>query len=290
MITTGQKIAYLANSILRYAEPKICPYCASSHTHEIDRKYLVTRLLECQHCHLYFRHPYETQASNRSFYQKAYTEKDKLTTDLPSPEGLEALKAINFKTDSNKHAARLIRLFQCLYPSVNALNIIDYGASWGYISYQFLQAGMSVQSFEISAPRAQYGNDNLGLDIKTRVEDLTPGADIFFSSHVIEHVPSISAMLDQAIKLIRPGGYFIALCPNGSDGFRLSNPSGFHQAWGKVHPNYLNDKFFRHVFKSQPHYIGSSPIHFDAISAWNGLGQYTDNLDGEELLLIAKIA
>lgn len=289
MITFKQKLSYLLDSTLRVSESKHCPYCKSDSTKIIDRKFIVTTLLECNNCHLYFRHPYETQSSNSKFYQIEYKEKDNLTTELPSPEELKHLIKINFNTASNKNADRLIKIFEALCESLNGKKIIDYGASWGYISYQLKSAGLDVQSFEISKPRAAYGNNHLGLSIVENINNLAPGVDIFFSSHVIEHVPSIQEMIGHAKDLTAKNGYFIALCPNGSAAFRASQAEAFHRFWGKVHPNLLSGNFYKYVFKDNPYYIGSNPINYEAIKSWDKNSQIVDSLSGEELLIIARL-
>lgn len=289
MLALKQKFEYFIDSALRYNEPLTCPSCGHQHVELVDRKHLVTRLFECRNCFLYFRHPVESTKSNFSFYQKEYAEEDDITTNLPSDERLEELRSKSFATDSNRSAKRLLDLFGAILPSLDGVKIVDYGTSWGYISYQFKEAGMDVQSFELSGPRARFGNQKLGLNIQTSVDGLKGGNDIFFSSHVIEHVPSVSEMVDIGRGLLKKGGYFIAICPNGSPEFRQKSERDFHLAWGKVHPNYLNAKFFANTFKNNPHYIATSPFDLETIRNWDQRSQVVGNLEGGEIFVIAKI-
>ena len=219
MLTTSQKIEYFLESSFRYFSKVKCPNCDSVKCVLIDSKYIVTRLFECSDCHLCFRHPVEKNSVNEKFYQDDYKESDSITATLPDKDSLKNLIAEGFKT-GNKNADRYIKLFKTLFKEGKKPNIVDYGSSWGYISYQIKNAGYSLQSFEISKTRAAYGNQNLGLDIRTNEKELKEGVDIFFSSHVIEHHPDLRGMLDLAAKLLSPGGYFIALSPNGSASFR----------------------------------------------------------------------
>ena len=156
------------------------------------------------------------------------------------------------------------------------------------MSYQFKKRGMSIQSFEISRPRANYGNTNLNLDIKSNLEDLKPGNDIFFSSHVIEHVPSIPDMINASKKLLSTGGFFIAECPNGSEEFRKKN-SNFSKAWGLVHPSYLSEDFYQWIFKECPYLILTSPYDLNQIKKWDQVSQVTHETSGDQLLVIAKL-
>lgn len=290
MLALKQKFEYFIDSALRYSEAQECPSCGSKHVEQIDRKHVVTRLFECKNCFLYFRHPVESTKSNFSFYQKEYAEDDDITTNLPTDEELKQLRAKNFATESNRSAKRLIDLFGAFLPNIEGAKIVDYGTSWGYISYQFKKAGMDVQSFELSVPRARFGNEKLGLNIKTSASELKGGNDIFFSSHVIEHVPKVSDMLATGKGLLKKGGYLVTICPNGSPEFRQKNAHDFHLAWGKVHPNYLNAKFFANAFRDYPHYIASSPFDLKAIKNWDQKSQVIGNLEDGEIFAIAKIS
>ncbi|GHB62892.1 class I SAM-dependent methyltransferase [Persicitalea jodogahamensis] len=105
-------------------------------------------------------------------------------------------------------------LFSNIAP--NDISILDYGSSWGYQSFQFLKEGYNCSSYEISKQRAEFGNNKLRLNIQTDEQSLPEFNDIFFSSHVIEHVPSPSKMIKLGTKLLKENGYFIEISPNGS--------------------------------------------------------------------------
>ena len=288
MLSGTQKIKYLIESALRVGEKIACTNCGSSDCRQIDRKYFFTRLFECNKCHLYFRHPVEKVNQNEKFYQEDYIEKDKITAALPGKEELEAWKLDGF-SHGNKNAKRYRDLFERIFPGLSSsTRIIDYGSSWGYTMWQLNQFGYDVEGFEISRPRAAYGEQNLGLTIRTNEADLRGENDIFFSAHVIEHHPFIPGMIELAQKLLKNNGYFIAISPNGSTQYREKEPEGFHRAWGKVHPNYLNVDFYKSIFKDLPYYIGSSPFNLEKIGPLDDKQQITDTLTGEELLVIVK--
>jgi transcription elongation factor Elf1 len=287
MLTRKQKIKYLLDSFLESGKKVQCVYCKGKQCKEIDRKYSVTKLMECQNCHLYFRFPVDKKDENVNFYQTEYQESDELTTHIPDISLLEEIKAGRFMY-GNKNADRFLDLFAKLFPEEKSLRIIDYGSSWGYTSYQFQQAGHEVQGFEISRPRALYGIKNLGVDICMDEKILRKENHIFFSYHVIEHHPDISSMIHLAKSLLVDGGYFIAFSPNGSPQFREKNKEVFHRFWGKVHPNFLNGDFYKHVFQNQAYYITSSPTSWDNIHPLQKNETFVGDLSGEELIVIAK--
>lgn len=289
MLTFKQKIEYLISSTYHYFQPIHCPSCASKAATLIDRKYYVTKLLECKNCHLRFRHPLESIKSNGLFYQEEYEEADGITTVLPSEAELQQMISTSFAQHPQRCADRYIAIFEALLGNTNGATVVDYGSSWGYLSYQLKEKGMQVRSYEISRPRAHFGNRQLGLDIKTSEQELEGGNKIFFSSHVIEHLPDISSMVSLASSLTTKDGLFIALCPNGSQEFQKKSPTAFHQSWGKVHPNMLTPKYYQHLFRRNPVMVVSNPYNIEAIRAWDQNSQVVGNMDGEELMVIALL-
>jgi hypothetical protein len=283
----NQRTSYLLDSALRYFSDRRCPYCNSRSNVVIDRKYVVSRLLECQDCHLYFRHPKDKVGFNADFYQDTYEEFD-LTTNIPGPGKLEEYKRNNFRGSGKDYADRIEYMKAML--SRRPIRIVDYGTSWGYASYQFRQAGFEVQPYEISRPMAEKGNALLGLDIKYKVEELKPGNDIFFSSHVIEHMPDIKFLTSTASRLLTAEGLFIAYSPNGSKAYRQEHPQFFSSLWGMVHPNFLNVDFYSTIFKDHPYLITSSPYGDSRLfSSWDQASQIVDKTNGEELLVVCAI-
>lgn len=280
------KYHYLLKSILNFNTAKQCPYCSLKKGKIIDRKFIVTTLNQCSNCNLFFRHPLDTIAFNYKFYQEEYEQKDGLTTDLPSDIELEALTTKNFK-NSVKDYNEKIDILKSLHNNLS-LKIIDYGANWGYASFQFNRAGFDVQSYEISLPRARFGK-KIGLEILTDENKLTGDVDIFFNSHVIEHLPDIKSMFIIAKRLLKEDGYFISYCPNGSFYFKKLNPKSFHKYWGQVHPNYLCSEFFSKAFKDVPYLIGSNLSSQKDIIEWDKNSQQILDVSGSELFVFAKI-
>lgn len=281
------KVEYLLRSASRYFSPVVCTNCGHTIASKVDQKYFFTRLFECQRCYLQFRHPSDSVSFNEKFYQSDYEQDDGITTDLPDTQTLQQMLSTDF-SGSAKNADHVVDLWKSIFPDVKSIRAIDYGSSWGYMSYQFLKKGIQTQSFEISRPRAAFGNKHLELSIKSDANDLQPDNDLFYSSHVIEHVPSITDMVNTAKRLLKPDGIFLAECPNGSKAFRDQNESNFHQGWGLVHPNYLSDKFYQELFRKNPYFITSAPFDLAAIKKWDGVSQVTHDTAGGQLLIIAK--
>ena len=145
--------------------------------------------------------------------------------------------------------------------------VLDYGCSWGYGVYQLCTAGYNTVGYEISVPRMRYGIEKLGITGFTDVGKITGDLDVFFSAHVLEHVPDLNAVFDVAKKLLKPGGIFIAVTPNGSVSFRKKMPFNFHRLWGKVHPILLTDEFITANLNQHLILMGSMPLKDKFINA-----------------------
>ncbi len=85
------------------------------------------------------------------------------------------------------------------------------------------------------------------MEIKTSLGDVTPPFDAVFSSHVLEHLPNPLESLRQMANLTSPGGYVIAVTPNGSPEFQTRDPQSYHRIWGFVHPVLITAEFFRRL-------------------------------------------
>jgi 2-polyprenyl-3-methyl-5-hydroxy-6-metoxy-1,4-benzoquinol methylase len=282
MLSTVEKIKYFLWAGVHYpfAETS-CPACGNADTERIIRKALVTTLYQCRGCGLRFRFPKDTLKRSDEFYQHAYQQA--VTTDCPQPRELERLIATGFK-DSGRDFAGYIDVIRGQGLKPNAV-ILDYGSSWGYGSWQLKQAGYRVYSFEISAPRAQYGREHLDCRTLDSPESCPEKVDLFFSAHVIEHLPNPNLLWEAARQTLKPDGLVILFMPNGDPAREQMNPSSYHQVWGKVHPLLLTATALNAM--AQAHgFVGrafSAPFDLAAIGS-----DAPGDLAGDELLYIAR--
>lgn len=148
----------------------------------------------------------------------------------------------------------------------------------------------------ISQTRAEFARAELGIDCKSDVSEavfdgsLSNAFDCFFSAHVLEHVPSPSRVIKLARLALRPGGLFVAFTPNGSEAFRRADPRAWHLLWGQVHPNFIDDRFYRHALAANELYLDTSPAKLDLLQRF-GKGERVQNpeLSGSELLCVARV-
>jgi 2-polyprenyl-3-methyl-5-hydroxy-6-metoxy-1,4-benzoquinol methylase len=263
-----------------------CPNCGSKLNNIVDRKFIVTQLRSCTSCRLLFRTPTDNPATNASFYENRYIQG--FTTNLPSDFELSKMKETNFSGGEKDYSYYIGLLTQLnLKPGAR---IFDYGCSWGYGSYQLTRAGFDVKSFEIAPSRRKYAKEQLGIatvdNMDHAVMEYSNTFDAFFSSHVIEHVPSPVRVFEYAMRLLNVGGLFVSFTPNGSQDHRLAAPS-WSALWGEVHPNFIDNLFLDSSFSHSPRAIGSSPVKKAFIPDKPQLEQL-NGLNGDELFFAAR--
>jgi cyclopropane fatty-acyl-phospholipid synthase-like methyltransferase len=206
-----------------------------------------------------------------------------VTTDCPSPSELDKLIANGFK-ESGRDFAGYIDILRTQRLKREDV-VLDYGSSWGYGSWQLRQAGFRVYSYEISAPRAAYARERLGCVTLDSPESCPEKIDLFFSAHVIEHLPNPNLLWETARTTLKAEGLVILFMPNGDPSRERLHARSYHQVWGKVHPllisaRALNSMAEAHGFSGRAY---SSPYDVEGINQ-----QEPGDLGGEELLYIAK--
>ena len=267
----------------RLHQVKRCPCCDSQTSRVIDRKFFHS-FSECEKCGVLFRFPRETKEWMDKFYQNSYSEPG-LTTELPSDEELQKLVDTNFR-NSQKDFSYHIEILHALGLSENS-RLLDYGANWGYATFQFRKAGFTADAFELSETRAQYGR-KLGIDISTTFV-LNASYDAVYSSHVLEHVPNPIETIKMQLDSVKAGGLVIAHTPNGSSACRTSNYKAFHRSWGLVHPVLLTQEFIEKNFSGCSFYV-SSYDDPQILKEWDQASRYVGKTDDSSLFFVLRKA
>lgn len=283
----GSRWSYFGRSLLRSLDPerRSCPNCGCAESSILKRKYLVTALAQCSDCRILYRVPTDDSDFNEEFYQSEYT--SGFTTDCPSAEDLEQFVATGFQ-GTPKDFSKWIRLLHGMGLEPGQ-RVLDFGASWGYGTWQLQAAGYDAVGYELGRERARYGREKLGVPVYDRLEDMKGPFDAVFSCHVLEHVPRPSDVVDWAKGVLRPGGLFVAVTPNGSAASMHADARRFHRCWGRVHPFYLNDEFYQRSFGEMPKLMASPPYELTGIQQWDQRSDLTMDLCGWELLVAAVV-
>ena len=259
-----------------------CPSCSSDQSDMVSAKHLVTELRRCRTCQLLYRSPMTSAAVGPRFYDECYSQG--FTTELPDDQRLNELKAFGFR-GTEKDYSSYISVLEALGVGPGA-RLFDFGCSWGYGTWQLREAGFVTEAFEISARRAEYAKGKLGLNVVWELPPARPVYDVFFSAHVLEHVRSVAEAVAYGLACLRPGGLFVAFTPNGSEPRRRVDDWRWHRAWGLVHPNLLDDVYYRSTWGERPSCLASDPYDLPLLQAWTASRDrhVTGHLSGAELM------
>jgi 2-polyprenyl-3-methyl-5-hydroxy-6-metoxy-1,4-benzoquinol methylase len=270
-------------------QPCVCPYCGGpSPLKLLKRKKLILDIFRCDACGLIFRWPTESPEEADAYYQDEFSPNSPQIS-LPNKDELDALLKNNF-AGTPLDLRPKIRLLKSVRPEGQ---VLDYGCSWGYGTYQLAQCGFQAMGFEISKPRAQYARDCLHVEVIDDLENLRQlpprSFDVIFSNHVLEHLPNLKDALDLMARLLSDGGLTFHVLPNFTGKLALG---GMWLHWiGEEHPIAPTMDFFarnlhKHGFDQVR--FGSSPFN-DAMMAaiLNSAGQ-SIQAEGDELLLLAS--
>jgi len=285
-----EKSKYFLSSTKKmlFAQDMACPSCGYQGSNNvIDRKYFVTELRRCKKCQLLHRVPTTTEKENYSFYQSNYQEG--IVSRVLSDEEIQDYISQNFSNLDERQYSNYLDVVKAT-GAKQGDKIFDFGCSWGYGSWQMKDYGLDVESYEISKPRADIAKHKLGLYLHDSLSSVRKECfDFFFSSHVLEHVPSVKNTIEFAFSILKPGGFFIAFTPNGSNEYRQLNPESWHKLWGLVHPNFLDVVFYDKCFANENVLITSSPYDLNSITDWRkSPSRVINRLVGQELLVIAQ--
>jgi len=269
----------LQKTVLGQGRP--CPSCGcGDHNEIIDRKWAITTLRRCARCRLLFRVPTTTDAENKKIYQAQYQEGS--TTELPEAGTLQQWMATRFRGSPHDHSSYLAVL-RAVGVTAGA-RVYDFGCSWGYGAFQLKAEGFAVEGYEIAETRARFAAEKLGVQLRSPADVTDSYYDVFFSAHVMEHVPSVRAILALADRVLRPGGLFVAFTPNGSTERRRRDPAGWHQQWGFVHPQLLDREWIEQLGQSSLILADTSPYDLQTLGAGRSPGKF----EGGELLVIIR--
>jgi SAM-dependent methyltransferase len=276
------KVKYLAWAATRWLlTDRACPGCGAPETVLLKRKHLVTALYRCTACELMFRVPKGSAVADEEFYESEYQQES--TTELPDQVTLSRLKRASFESIGKDYRPRIdiLRALGIEPPAT----VYDFGASWGYGSWQMRQSGYRVFSYEIAASRARFAREQLACVCLESPYAVPEQVDCLFASHVLEHLPDPNAFWRIAQSVLKPNGVVVVFVPNGDPRRATSAADSYHQLWGLVHPLLFSPAALtrmadRHAFGGRAY---SSPYALEDIQR-----RVMGRLDGDELLFVAQ--
>lgn len=227
---------------------KSCPFCGEVRTQTIGSKFGLVLLRRCSVCGLMFRWPKDSVSENRKYYNGRFSQIhcDDLRLMPPkTDERLEEMKAADFL--QIKDIRRPLEIFQTYVPAGG--KVLDFGCSWGYLTWRLRKLGYDTVGYDIDANRAAYGAEKLGLSLtadRQEVQKQSP-FDAIFSYDTIEHLPALRDMFSYWRGLLAPNGILFLRTFNCND--IASDACVFQQkkasAFGEAHTLAFDADFFR---------------------------------------------
>lgn len=114
-------------------------------------------------------------------------------------------------------------------------SICVFGCSWGYEMLPLTEAGYAAFGVELSSTRREFGQKQLGLPIYASFAEakrVHPSVDVLLSSHVLEHIPALSATIREAHQALAPR-FHVHLTPSVE---RFSEDPTLSSVIGREHP------------------------------------------------------
>lgn len=137
--------------------------------------------------------------------------------------------------------------------------LLELGVGSGDTLKLFNNWGWLAEGLDFDSQAVEYAQ-SLGLkvykgDIFSQ-QFANDSFDAIFSSHVVEHVPDPVALMQESLRILKPGGIFVAITPNASS--RLHQL--FKSKWrGLEPPRHL------HIFTPQSLLTATKKVGFDKI-------------------------
>ena len=162
------------------------------------------------------------------------------TTSLPMPAPCDAPRDAWERQprleDLTRHDIYTLRrrFLERWWPDVRGLAVLEVGSGPAHDSISFAQRGARVTAFDCSTTGLELARKiyaEIGLDLDTRPGDARQlpfdddSFDLAFNGGVLEHFPDdqLERVIDEMVRVVRPGGRVLAFCPNRLNVFYQAN-------------------------------------------------------------------
>jgi 2-polyprenyl-3-methyl-5-hydroxy-6-metoxy-1,4-benzoquinol methylase len=156
------------------------------------------RHVKCQKCHLVYVNPIKKE--------------DKIKEDYSQMKSIDASIIRASRLRATKSQVQLINKYS------NGTSLLDIGCGEGFFLFNASKAGYRTKGIELSQDAAAYAKREFGLDIEARAFDelQLPGNyfDVVTLWQVLEHLPRPLEILNEAHRILKPGGLIAASTPD----------------------------------------------------------------------------
>jgi len=233
-------------------------------------------LLECKNCKFIF----QESIPNELFSEHLYENLISATASLKKKEE----NIINLKKKYYNEIILIKKIFK-----ERKINILEFGAGWGFWSLEAKKSGFNVSCLELSKRRVEYMKSK-DLNVINTIEKNKPKYDLIYSDQTFEHISDPKETLDLLNSSLNLGGYILLNFPS-SFGFKRKVKNNYMPNKDEAHPlehlNLFNRSSMNYLIKS----TNLKLINFRSLKSLNLRDVYKDikNLIYFDSVLLKKI-
>lgn len=166
-------------------------------------------IVECRDCGLVQVNP---RLSPRALMEKVYTE-SYFTADT----GVGGSDHFGSEAPGRRAKAKRDLAWMAAH-GITGGRLVEVGSAGGFFVDEARKAGFEASGIEPEAGAARHGQEVLGLPIThgswEKIKEIKEPVDLFYFSHVLEHLPSPSEALATMMSLLKPGGHLVFEVPH----------------------------------------------------------------------------
>lgn len=172
----------------------------------------------CQDCGSAVLSPFPTANDLAAFYPPVYSFTLELGRDSALRRALARLEYVVYFRPQYRGQVRTV-LRAIGWRGERGRRLLDVGCGRGLRLLEFRRQGFDVYGADLQPDVVEYLRRDLGIPaVCTEVGGLTeyfPAAsfDLITAFFVLEHVPSVAAVLTSCLRLLKPGGWFVGAVP-----------------------------------------------------------------------------
>ena len=195
-------------------------------------------LLECQNCKFIFQQFIPDEFFSEELYENIISAQDSLKK-----------KQDNITNISKKYHNEL-SLLKNIFKN-KKINILEFGAGWGFWSLEAKKFGFDVSCFELSKKRIDYMKSK-GLNVVNSIKNDSKKYDLIYSDQTFEHINDPMETLKLLDESLNSGGYILLNFPS-SFRFKSKVKQNYVPTKDEAHPlehlNLFNRSSVNHLIK-----------------------------------------
>ena len=209
---------------LSYQDPKIKKFIDTYYHNRLPLNIIAKYdydLIECQNCKFIFQKFIPDENFSIELYENYISSKESLkkkNDDL-----------INIKRKYQNE----INLIKAIFKN-KKINILEFGAGWGFWSAEAKKFGFNVNCLELSKKRVDYMKSK-GLNVINSINQNSLKYDLIYSDQTFEHINNPKETLELLNSSLNIGGYIILNFPS-SFGFKNKINRSYIPCKDEAHP------------------------------------------------------